>query len=219
MPSQSECDQFTSAGKPCNMKYPRQFTSSWLQQTAFHASWSNNDTADKYTLKISRGTSVVRIEYCEDSSCMTDDERFSFLSTCCTSSFNSSLTPIFMPAYPSKLSTRNPTLASWLTSWEGQVVLTPAVLEMILTTRRHRGLRQNVSRGRSTSEGDGGQVRARKPVQLNRRIVTRERALFPLVKAATKLTTMLTTSLELEILECSPAVQPALGHLVRRIEA
>lgn len=28
-------------------------------QTAFHASWSNSVIADQYTLKVSRGTSVV----------------------------------------------------------------------------------------------------------------------------------------------------------------
>ncbi|KAB8069351.1 Sodium/calcium exchanger protein-domain-containing protein [Aspergillus leporis] len=32
---------------------------SLLLPTAFHASWSNNASADKYTLKVSRGTSVV----------------------------------------------------------------------------------------------------------------------------------------------------------------
>ena len=32
---------------------------SLLLPTAFHASWSNDDKADKYTLKVSRGTSVV----------------------------------------------------------------------------------------------------------------------------------------------------------------
>ena len=36
---------------------------SLLLPTAFHASWSSNDKADKYTLKVSRGTSVVRIEW------------------------------------------------------------------------------------------------------------------------------------------------------------
>lgn len=32
-----------------------------IMKTAFHASWSNSQIADQYTLKVSRGTSVVSI--------------------------------------------------------------------------------------------------------------------------------------------------------------
>ena len=32
-----------------------------ITKTAFHASWSSSEIADRYTLKVSRGTSVVSI--------------------------------------------------------------------------------------------------------------------------------------------------------------
>lgn len=37
------------------------FLTDSFQQTAFHASWSNDESADRFTLKVSRGTSIVRI--------------------------------------------------------------------------------------------------------------------------------------------------------------